>query len=92
MFNHIAIAIQSRTPIIRSSNSGISVIIDRRGNIIESRKGSDVGVISAVLNKKTDQTFYEKIAGVFYGLSTFLFFVLIVLGLFMRFFKSTKNA
>jgi apolipoprotein N-acyltransferase len=92
MFNHIAIAIQSRTPIIRSSNSGISVIIDRRGNVIERRKGSDVGVISAVLNKKTDQTFYEKIAGVFYGLSTFLFFVLIVLGLFLRFFKSTKKA
>ncbi|MDP4683965.1 MAG: hypothetical protein NWS40_04685 [Crocinitomicaceae bacterium] len=38
------------------------------------------------------QTVYEKIAGVFYGLSTFLFFGLIVLGLFLRFFKSTKKA
>jgi len=92
MFNHIAIAIQSRTPIIRSSNSGISAIIDRRGNLIERRKGSDVGVISALLNKKTDQTFYEKIAGAFYGLSTFLFFGMIILVLFLKMFKSTKKA
>jgi len=92
MFNHIAIAIQSRTPIFRSSNSGISAIIDRRGNVLERRKGRDVGVISAVLNKKTDQTFYEKIAGVFYGLSTFLFFALIIFGLFLGFFKSAKKA
>lgn len=92
MFNHVAIAIQSRTPIIRSSNSGISAIIDRRGNVLERKKGRHVGVISAVLNKKTDQTFYEKIAGVFYGLSTFLFFGLIVLGIFLAFFRSTKKA
>jgi len=70
MYTHVGIAIQSRTPVVRSCNSGISVIIDKYGKIVAKRKGKDVGVISAKVAGKTDDTFYELIAGSIYKLAT----------------------
>lgn len=88
MYTHVGMAIQSRTPIIRSCNSGISVILDKNGNILAKKKGKDTGLLKAEVNLKSDETFYEKIAGLFYGIGLILYPGLLVFGLFGRFRKS----
>lgn len=69
LHSNVAIAIQSRTAIARSSNSGISAMIGPDGEIIEKRKGKNEGTIVQDLPLKEDLTIYEMIAGTIYKLS-----------------------
>ncbi len=81
MTYHTGMAIQSRTPIVRSCNSGISVIIDRNGNVLAKKRGKDTGILKSSITLKQDETFYEKISGLFYTLSLIVFPVLFLFGL-----------
>jgi apolipoprotein N-acyltransferase len=90
MYSHVGMAIQSRTPIVRSCNSGNSVIVDKGGNIVTLRKGKDVGVIRATVVGKTDETFYELIAGGFYKLSVVTIVLIFSALLFNRIFSSKQ--
>lgn len=76
LFSNVGIAIQSRTSIARSSNSGISAMITPDGTIRQKRKGRNEGLIIADLPLKEDRTFYEIIAGLIYKMS-----LIITLGL-----------
>ena len=78
LYNNVGMAIQSRTPIVRSSNSGVSAIIDQYGNIVAKKSMNDIGVIHSTVTKKLDQTFYEMISGAFYYLGTIGFFALLL--------------
>jgi apolipoprotein N-acyltransferase len=82
LYNNVGMAIQSRTPIVRSSNSGVSAIIDRFGNIVAKKSMDDVGVIKSTVTKKLDQTVYEMIAGSFYLVGTIGFFGLLLASAF----------
>jgi apolipoprotein N-acyltransferase len=82
MTYHVGMAIQSRTPIVRSSNSGISVVMNRNGNVLAKKRGKDTGVLKTSITLKVDETFYEKISGLFYTLSLIVFPVLFLFGLF----------
>lgn len=86
LYNNVAMAIQSRTPIFRSSNGGISAIIDKYGKIVGTRKGNEVGLLNAKLERKTAITFYESIQGVFYKSAMVGFVLLLIKGLFQRIF------
>ena len=92
LYNNVAIAIQSRIPICRSSNGGISAIIDKDGNIIATKKGNDIGLLNAKVEKKTEETFYESIRGVFSKIAMIGFITIIVLGLFQKFFLMKSNS
>ena len=91
LYNNVAIAIQSRIPICRSSNGGISAIIDKEGNIIATKKGNDVGLLNAKVEKKTEETVYESIRGVFSKIAMFGFFTIIIIGLFQKLFLKKSN-
>jgi apolipoprotein N-acyltransferase len=92
LYNNVAVAIQSRIPICRSSNGGISAIIDKDGNIIATKKGNDLGLLNAKIEKKTEETFYESIRGVFSKIAIIGFFTIIIIGLFQKLFLKKSNS
>jgi apolipoprotein N-acyltransferase len=73
VYNNVGMAIQSRIPIAKSSNSGVSAIIDKYGNILEERIGRNVGLIIQEVSLSEGPTFYVKIAGIFYWFSVICF-------------------
>ena len=85
LYNNVGIAIQSRIPIAKSSNSGVSAIVDKYGNVLEERIGRNIGLITKSVSLADGPTFYASIAGMFYWLSVFLFvpvyFLFLVIGL-----------
>jgi apolipoprotein N-acyltransferase len=80
--SNVAMAIQSRTAILRSSNSGISAIIDQDGKVLVRKKGRNAGIIHASISKKQDFTFYELIAGIFYKISLIVYLGLLIITIF----------
>ncbi|EAS19970.1 apolipoprotein N-acyltransferase [Flavobacteria bacterium BBFL7] len=72
-------AIESRRWIVRSANTGISAIIDHRGNIIQSLGYGKQGIISGTIRKRDNITFYVKHGdyivrvAMFMGIFTLLF-------------------
>lgn len=81
LYNNVGMAIQGRIPLAKSSNSGISCVIDKKGRVLEQRKGRDTGLIIQTVQLRSDATLYTSIAGLFYwtGILTFvtlyLFFI-----------------
>jgi apolipoprotein N-acyltransferase len=73
VYNNVSMAIQSRIPIAKSSNSGVSAIIDKYGNILEERIGRNTGLITQEISLSDGPTLYAKISGLFYWLSVILF-------------------
>tara|TARA_B100001057_G_scaffold184009_1_gene184672 strand:+ start:1355 stop:2884 length:1530 start_codon:yes stop_codon:yes gene_type:complete len=73
-------AVEKSTPLIRSSNSGISVITNEKGKIVEKIKLGKDGFIELDLKLQSRKTFFEKngnLSLVFLILLTFLLFYLI---------------
>ncbi len=66
LYANVPIAIQSRTWILRGSNSGISAVIDKNGNIAELRTEKDQGMLIAEPEIKESSTIYEMISGYTY--------------------------
>lgn len=60
------IAIQSGISIVRSSNSGISAIIDSNGKIVKRKSKNQIGFLFAEIDIKQSMTVYEHIAGFIY--------------------------
>jgi apolipoprotein N-acyltransferase len=71
---NIAMAVQDRTAIVRSSNGGVSAIILPSGKVAIQKTDNNPGVISYKIPKKTEATFYENISGILYKLSVIGFF------------------
>ncbi|POF33994.1 apolipoprotein N-acyltransferase [Roseibium marinum] len=60
-------AIETGLPLIRAANTGISAIVDGKGEVIEARSVFEKGVIDGRLPQRLDKTFYGK-----FGDATFL--------------------
>ncbi len=73
LYNNVGMAIQSRVPIAKSSNSGVSAIIDKYGNVLEERIGRNSGLITQKISLAEGPTFYSSISGLFYWISVLLF-------------------
>ena len=76
-------AVENRRPVIRGSNTGISMIIDPSGNIVRQLPLNQAGVISANISPKDWITFYTRFGDIFAQLNSVisLFFIL---GIFIR--------
>jgi len=63
-YQHEAIArlraIENRYPVVRSANTGISAIIDRRGREVKSMGIGETGVITASIMPVKEHTFYRR--------------------------------
>jgi apolipoprotein N-acyltransferase len=75
-------AIQSRIPIAKSSNSGVSAIIDKYGNILEERTGRNSGLITQKISLADRSTFYSAISSLLYWFSVVIFLPIYTLFLF----------
>ena len=72
---------------LRSSNGGVSAIINKKGDIISPIIGHATNNITAKVNLNYSTTFYSKIAGSFYaggGISSILL-------LFLSLIKKSSN-
>ncbi|MEX1187633.1 MAG: apolipoprotein N-acyltransferase [Bacteroidia bacterium] len=77
-------AIESRRDVIRSANTGISAIINQRGDIIEQRAYWTPAAIAGELNLNNELTIYS-LTGDFLGLSA------LILSVFLLLFSLLKN-
>ncbi len=82
LYNNVGMAIQSRIPIAKSSNSGVSAIIDKYGNILEERTGRNSGLITQNISLADRSTFYSAISSLLYWFSVILFLPIYTLFLF----------
>ena len=76
-------AIENRRPVIRSTNTGISMIIDPSGNITQSIPLNETGVIKSQIISANGLTFYTKYGDIFAQLNS-LISILFILGVFIR--------
>ncbi|MBT4922584.1 MAG: apolipoprotein N-acyltransferase [Rickettsiales bacterium] len=65
-FQHLDIvrsrAIESATPVLRSTNLGISAVIDSRGRVVKQAKPYEAGVLSGdLIISQAQKTIYQKI-------------------------------
>ena len=76
-------AIETRRDIIRSANTGISAIINKKGDIVDSLDYNKKGFINSSINLSDKITFYVKYGDFIYRISLF-FFLIIVLFYFSK--------
>lgn len=82
LYENVAIAVQGGKPLLRSSNSGVSAIINQKGDIISPIIGRVNKNITSKISLNYNTTLYSKIAGVFYaggGISSFLILFLSII-------------
>lgn len=53
-------AVETRRSIARSANTGISCIINQKGQVVQKLGWWERGAINGIINANTDQTFYVK--------------------------------
>ena len=75
-------AIEFRRPVVRCANTGISQIIDKKGNIIDRIELNKAGAISANIVPSEQITFYAKYGDVFAIIN--VLFLSILLGLYFK--------
>ena len=77
-------AIETRRPIGRSANTGISAMINQKGDIIESLPYNRKGAISGTLHTNEEWTFYTWAGDYIARISLFLFLLLGLITWFRR--------
>lgn len=83
-------AIEMRRSIARSANTGISAIINQRGDVVESLGWWKRGVISGTINANNKITYYAKNGDYIGRLSAFLALLTFAVA-FSRFFRRDKS-
>ena len=83
-------AIETRRDIVRSANTGISVIINKRGEITSSLGYGEKGALSGIISKNNQVTFYSKMGDYIARISFFIWICMIFI-IFFRKSKSVKN-
>jgi apolipoprotein N-acyltransferase len=79
-------AIESRRSVVRSANTGISCVINQRGDVLHKTKWWEEDAFRAVINKNNTATFYTTYGDIM-GRSFSFVSVLLLLLTFVRFFK-----
>jgi len=70
-------AIEFRRPVIRCANTGISQVIDKKGNITQRLELNSQGVILANIIPSSQITFYAKYGDIFSIINMLLIFILL---------------
>jgi len=76
-------AIENRRPVVRSTNTGISTIIEPSGNITKSLPLNEAGVIKSQIQPVNGLTFYTKYGDIFAQLNIVIS-IIFILGIFIR--------
>ncbi|SVD85200.1 uncharacterized protein METZ01_LOCUS438054 [marine metagenome] len=76
-------AIENRRPVVRSTNTGISTIIEPSGNITNSIPLNERGVIKSQILPINGLTFYTKYGDIFAQLNIVIS-IIFILGIFIR--------
>ena len=76
-------AVENRRPVVRCTNTGISMIIDPSGNITQQLPLNSEGVMSGTIIPSNRATFYTQYGDIFAQLSG-LISVILILGIFIR--------
>jgi len=76
-------AIENRKPVLRCTNTGISMVINSSGNIIRKLPLNQSGVISATIIPNNELTFYTRYGDVIAQLSVVIS-LLFILGVFIN--------
>ena len=76
-------AIENRRPVVRCTNTGISMIIEPSGNITHQLPLDSKGVINGTIIPSRKATFYTQYGDIFAQLSG-LVTMLLILGIFIR--------
>jgi apolipoprotein N-acyltransferase len=79
-------AIENRRYVIRTANTGVTMVIDSYGNIVDKLEFNKEGVLEAEINTYKEKTFYTKYGDLFSIINLF-FMLLTILG---SFFKGSK--
>jgi len=58
-----SIAAQNACAIVKSSNNGISAIVDKNGVAIQEKKFNDTGLLEAKIDVKENSNFYSFVSG-----------------------------
>mgnify|MGYP001139488649 CR=1 FL=1 len=80
-------AIETRRDIVRSANTGISAIINKRGEITSSIAYGKKGALAGTIVKNTQLTFYSKMGDYIARISFFIWICM----LFIIFFRKPKK-
>lgn len=81
-------AIETRCPIARSANTGISCFINEYGDFISPTRWWEPAVISASLKPNFNQTFYVKYGDILSRAAVILGLLILIYSQFLRFKKS----
>jgi apolipoprotein N-acyltransferase len=76
-------AIETRKYVTRSANTGISAVIDDRGNILETQPWDKIAVISYRIPALHGQTFYVRYGDYLYKIAAILGVLLILRNIFL---------
>ena len=76
-------AIETRRYVARSANTGISAVIDEKGNILQTQPWDKAAVIKYNIPVLTEQTFYVKHGDYLFKLFSLIGIILIVWNLFL---------
>ena len=71
-------AIETRRSIARCANTGISAVIDQRGDIVASTPWWEPAVLKGRINRNTDLTFFVRHGDIAGRVCTFLFLLLLL--------------
>ena len=71
-------AIETRRPVTRCANTGISLVIDPTGNITHKIPLNEAGVISTEIFSSNRETFYLRYGDIFSLLNCFITFILLI--------------
>lgn len=81
-------AIETRCPIARSANTGVSCFIDRTGNILQPTRWWEPAIIKGELAPNTTRTFYARFGDLLSGAAVVMALLTVAFGQFLRFKKS----
>jgi len=73
-------AIENRKPVIRCANTGISMVVDIAGNIIEKLPLNHKGVIETTVTTNNNATFYTKYGDIFARLNILVLLISLIIG------------
>ena len=72
-------SIEKRKTIVRAANTGISAIINERGEILQNSEWNEISCLSANININQINTFYSVYGDYIGRISTFVAFMLLII-------------
>ena len=73
-------AIEFRRPVVRAAGTGISSIIDQRGNVLQRTRWWEPAAIRATVNKNSEMTYFARVGNVA-GRTSVFFSILLLLAM-----------